>query len=250
MRVLSPGSNGSVSQSNVASSNAAAGNLNWTAQSAGQNQAGGSCRCGGSGTQVVGQSAQNAQAAAAFSATIQENPSNSNVPVRVLSPGDDGDVSQSNVASSNATAANVNGTAQAARQSQAGGSGIQVIGQESANGQLAIAAALTAQLGAANENAPVRVLSPGNGGSVSQSNDASSNAIAGNANWTGQNAAQSQGGEQGQLLRDRDPGNRPVVAELAGRRGSRPHAAARIEAAVQVPAGLTDRQHATRRPVS
>ncbi len=193
VRVLSPGNNGSVSQSNVASSNAAAGNLNGTEQSAGQTQTGRSCGCGGSGTQVIGQSAQNAQAAAAFSATIQENPSNSNMPVRVLSPGNDGSVSQSNVAYSNATAANVNGTAQAANQTQAGGSGIQAIGQESSNGQLAIAAALTAQLGASNENAPVRVLSPGNGGSVSQSNSASSNAVAGNANWTGQSAAQSQG---------------------------------------------------------
>jgi hypothetical protein len=197
VRVLSPGSNGSVTQSNVASSNAAAGNANATEQKAGQNQAGGSCKCGDAGTQVIGQSAQNAQGAAALSATIQEKPSNTNVPVRVLSPGDDGAVSQSNVASSNATAANLNGTNQEAGQSQAGGSGIQAIGQESTSGQLALSAALTAQLGASNENAPVRVLSPGNGGSVSQSNSASSNAIAGNANWTGQSAGQAQGSGKG-----------------------------------------------------
>jgi len=196
VRVLSPGNNGSVSQSNVATSNAAAGNANWTDQTADQTQAGGSCRCGGGGTQVIGQSASNAQGAAALSATIQEKPSNSNVPVRVLSPGDDGSVTQSNVASSNATAANLNGTKQSAGQSQAGGSGIQVIGQESKSGQLALSAALTAQLGASNENAPVRVLSPGNGGSVSQTNSASSNAVAGNTNWTGQNAVQEQGGKQ------------------------------------------------------
>jgi hypothetical protein len=193
VRVLSPGNNGSVTQSNVASSNAAAGNANGTHQTADQTQAGGSCKCG-AGTQLIGQSASNAQAAAAFSATIQEKPSNSNIPIRVLSEGDDGDVTQSNVATSNATAANLNGTAQSANQSQAGGSGIQVIGQESSSGQLAIAAALTAQLGASNENAPVRVLSHGNGGSVSQSNTASSNANAGNANRTGQNAVQEQGG--------------------------------------------------------
>ena len=197
VRVLSPGKSGSVSQSNVASSDAAAGNANWTEQTADQDQAGGSCKCGGAGTQVIGQSAQNAQGAAAFSATIQEKPSNSNVPVRVQSPGDDGSVSQSNVASSDATAANLNGTKQAADQSQAGGSGIQVIGQESKSGQLALSAALTAQLGASNENAPVRVLSPGNGGSVSQTNSASSNATAGNINWTGQNAVQEQAGNRG-----------------------------------------------------
>lgn len=198
VRVLSPGNGGSVSQANAASSKATAGNLNGTEQSAGQNQAGSSCGCGGSGTQVIGQSAENGQAAGALSATIQESPSNSNVPVRVESPGNDGSVSQSNTASSDSTAANLNGTAQKAGQTQAGGSGIQAIGQESKSGQLALSAALTAQLGASNENAPVRVLSPGNGGSVSQSNNASSNAIAGNANGTGQEAAQTQGsGKEG-----------------------------------------------------
>jgi hypothetical protein len=194
VRVLSPGNNGPVTQSNVASSNAAAGNVNGTHQTAGQDQAGGSCKCG-SGTQVIGQSASNAQGAAALSATIQEKPSNSNLPIRVESPGDDGPVSQSNVASSNATAANLNGTSQNADQSQAGGTGIQAIGQSSQSGQLALSAALTAQLGASNENAPVRVLSPGYGGSVSQSNTASSNASSGNVNGTAQNATQAQGGQ-------------------------------------------------------
>ncbi len=192
VRVLSEGNNGPVSQSNIASSNAVAGNANGTSQTADQDQAGGSCKCG-SGTQVIGQSASNAQGAAAFSATIQEKPSNSNLPIRVLSEGDDGPVTQSNVATSNATAANLNGTSQAADQSQAGGAGIQVIGQESKSGQLALSAALTAQLGASNENAPVRVLSPGFGGSVSQANTASSNAAAGNVNGTAQNAIQEQG---------------------------------------------------------
>ncbi len=194
VRVLSPGNGGDVSQSNDASSNASAGNANWTNQQADQTQGGSSCKCGSDGLQAIGQSADSKQAAAALSATIQEKPSNSNDPVRVLSYGNDGSVSQSNDASSDATAGNVNGTKQSADQTQAGGSGLQVIGQESKNGQFAAAAALTAQLGASNENAPVRVLSPGNGGSVSQANDASSNATAGNANWTDQQADQSQAG--------------------------------------------------------
>jgi len=195
IRVLSKGDDGSVSQSNAASSSATAANSNATLQKAEQEQAGGSCKCGSDGTQLIGQSAQSHQTAAALAATVQAEPSNSNAPIRVLSHGDDGRVSQSNDASSDAVAANWNGTLQSAEQSQAGGSGVQVIGQESKNGQAAAAAALTAQLGAANENAPVRVLSPGSGGSVSQSNSASSNAIAANANWTGQHAAQVQGGE-------------------------------------------------------
>ena len=195
IRVLSRGDDGSVSQSNDASSEATAVNANATDQSAKQEQGGSSCRCGGDGTQLIGQSAKSEQGAAALAATFQLEPRNSNDPVRVLSYGDSGDVSQSNTASSDATAVNLNGTKQSAEQNQAGGSGWQVIGQESKNGQSAAAAALTVQLGASNEDAPLRVLSPGDGGSVSQTNDASSNAIAANANWTDQNANQVQGGK-------------------------------------------------------
>jgi len=194
VRVLSPGDSGSVSQSNVASSDASAGNINLTEQTADQTQAGHSCKCGSGGLQVIGQSAASEQEAAAISATIQEKPSNSNAPVRVLSPGGDGRVSQSNEASSNATAANANVTKQAADQLQAGGSGIQAIGQSATNAQGAFALGLTIQEGASNESAPVRVLSPGDGGSVSQSNVASSDASAGNINWTDQHADQIQGG--------------------------------------------------------
>ena len=67
-----------------------------------------------------------------------------------------------------------------------GGSGIQAIGQAAKNEQGAFALGLTFQKGASNENAPVRVLSPGHGGPVSQSNVASSNASAANINWTDQ----------------------------------------------------------------
>jgi hypothetical protein len=194
IRVLSPGHGGSVTQSNSASSNALAGNANHTEQAAGQSQAGDSCKCG-AGVQIIGQSAKSEQHAAALSATLQLEPSNTNAPIRVLSKGDDGDVTQSNDASSKAIAANENGTKQSAEQSQAAGAGLQVIGQESRNDQFAAAAALTAQIGPRNENAPVRVLSPGKGGSVSQSNTASSNALAGNVNGTDQAAGQEQGSD-------------------------------------------------------
>jgi hypothetical protein len=195
VRVLSPGDGGSVTQSNTASSNASAGNANWTGQKADQSQAGGSnCKCGSGGEQVIGQSADSEQNAGAIAATEQDHPSNSNITVRVLSPGDDGDVTQSNDASSSATAGNLNATKQDATQEQAGGSGLQAIGQSASNEQGAFAVGITAQKGAKNENNPVRVLSPGDGGSVTQSNDASSEASAGNANWTGQTASQEQGG--------------------------------------------------------
>jgi hypothetical protein len=122
---------------------------------------------------------------------VPVTPSNENISVRVLSPGNDGPVSQKNEATSNAEAGNLNATRQNATQAQSG-SGLQVIGQAAKNEQDAYALGLTFQIGASNENAPVRVLSPGNGGPVSQSNVASSDAVAGNANWTGQSAAQRQ----------------------------------------------------------
>ena len=194
MRVLSPGSSGPVSQANVATSDATAGNLNLTGQSAEQVQRGASCKCGGGGTQTIGQHADSEQKAAALSATKQEKPSNSNISIRVLSPGEDGSVRQANIATSDATAGNLNVTKQAAAQAQAGGSGLQAIGQSATSSQGAAALALTVQQGASNENAPVRVLSPGSSGPVSQANVATSNASAGNVNWTEQKAAQLQGG--------------------------------------------------------
>ena len=125
----------------------------------------------------------------------QEKPSNTNAPIRVLSKGDDGDVWQSNEASSKAEAGNLNLTEQKADQEQAGGSGLQVIGQEAKNDQDAFALGLTIQKGAENENEPLRVLSKGDSGDVWQSNEASSKAEAGNLNLTKQKADQSQEGD-------------------------------------------------------
>jgi hypothetical protein len=194
IRVLSKGDGGDVTQTNEASSEATAGNLNVTKQDAEQAQAAGDlCKCGGAGQQVIGQSADSDQHAGAISVTIQEKPTNTNAPIRVLSKGDDGDVTQTNEASSDATAGNLNVTDQTAAQAQ-GGAGLQIIGQAAKNEQDAFALGLTLQKGASNVNEPVRVLSPGGGGSVTQENIATSNATAANVNWTDQTATQLQGG--------------------------------------------------------
>ena len=193
---LSPGASGPVTQSNDASSDAEAGNLNGTEQTADQTQAGAdSCKCGSGGDQVIGQAADNSQQAGALAATVQEKPSNENISVRVLSPGNDGPVTQSNTASSDAAAANLNGTEQAAGQSQAGGAGSQLIGQAADSEQKAGALAATVQEKPSNTNVNVRVLSPGSNGPVTQSNDASSNATAANLNGTTQDADQTQSGD-------------------------------------------------------
>ena len=141
---------------------------------------------------MIGQSAKSEQDAAAIAATIQEKPSNTNAPIRVLSKGDDGDVWQSNEASSKAEAGNLNLTEQKADQEQAGGSGLQVIGQEAKNDQDAFALGLTIQKGAENEKEPLRVLSKGDSGDVWRTNEASSKAEAGNLNLTEQKAEQRE----------------------------------------------------------
>jgi hypothetical protein len=159
---------------------------------------------------VIGQESKNGQLAFSAALTAQLGASNENAPVRVLSPGYGGSVSQANTASSNASSGNSNGTAQSATQAQGGGassccgSGIQAIGQSSENWQAAKSVALTLQLGLkqpcrcghdsqiGNRNAPTRVESPGNDGDVRQLNDASSDAKAANWNATRQAASQRQ----------------------------------------------------------
>src|SRR5687768_4465420 len=200
VRVLSPGNAGSVTQTNAVNSNATAANANLTGQSAGQTQGsqtpGSPCGCEG-GTQAIGQSATNDQAATALSLATQAGASNSNIPVRVLSDGDDGSVEQTNSVESDATAANVNATGQSADQSGAGGSGTQAIGQSADSEQDAAAASKAEQTGAKNTNISVRVLSPGDDGDVSRSNTVESDATAANLNLTGQHADQDQSGAGG-----------------------------------------------------
>jgi hypothetical protein len=197
---------GDVTQTNEASSDAAAGNANYTGQTADQEQSGDSCKCGSGGEQLIGQSADSEQEAAAIAATVQEHPSNTNVSVRVLSPGSNGAVTQTNEATSNANAGNLNVTDQTADQTQTGDSckcgsgGEQVIGQSAESDQKAAALAATVQEKPKNTNVSVRVLSPGDDGPVTQTNEASSNASAGNLNATNQTAGQAQAGSGSQAI--------------------------------------------------
>jgi hypothetical protein len=197
---LSPGSGGSTTQGNADSSSAAAGNANATGQGANQSQAGSSCGCEGSGSQTAGQAASNDQKAVAASEAKQIEPKNANISVRVLSPGDDGDVTQSNTVDSSAKAGNLNGTGQSATQTQGGassGGGSQTTGQAASNQQAAGALSAGAQEGAKNVNLPIRVLSEGKGGDVTQTNSVDSSAAAGNANRTDQSATQAQSSGRG-----------------------------------------------------
>ena len=152
---------------------------------------------GGGAAQTAGQSAMSGQSAGGASGAYQAGPSNSASSIRVLSPGNDGAVSQSNTTTAGALAANGNTTSQSTNQSQAGGYGsdqTQIAGQAAQNTQDANAAALAVQLAPKNDDQSIRVLSPGNGGDVTQSNSATAGAAALNGNETDQTTDQTQSG--------------------------------------------------------
>ncbi len=224
VRIGSPGDDGSVSQTNLSLAGALALNANETNQAASQQQGyDGKDKYGdkpkddgkrkhddkdkygdkpkddgysGGGVQAIGQTAKNDQDAFADATSKQYDPTNSNTPVRIGSRGDDGDVTQTNASVALAPAINLNGTNQSATQSQgygSGGGGVQAIGQEAKSDQYADADATSKQSGATNSNTPVRIGSPGDDGSVSQTNLSLAGALALNANETNQAASQQQG---------------------------------------------------------
>ena len=212
--MLSPGNDGDVSQSNDATALGIAANGNKTDQSIEQSQGGHSSapsdarkpdeKSGyGSGygsdyTQIAGQAASNKQDADADATAVQLKPSNTNQSIRVLSPGNDGKVTQSNSTTAVAAALNANKTDQSIDQSQTGGghggSYLQVAGQGAWSKQDADAGAAAFQFGASNENTPIREGSPGGGGSVEQSNEVTALAAALNLNETCQRLMQTQTG--------------------------------------------------------
>ena len=203
VRVLSPGDGGDVTQSNSSQAGAKAGNSNGTTQAAEQVAAPG-CGCKGDVLQLIGQANRNKQSANADATSKQVKPSNSNIAVRVLSPGNDGHVKQSNSSKATAMSGNTNATDQKATQNAGGpsmaercgcngGLVLQATGQLNSNEQQADADATSTQVAPSNTNIPVRVLSPGYGGNVDQSNSSTADAQAGNRNQTGQQATQNAG---------------------------------------------------------
>ena len=194
VRVLSPGSAGDVSQSNTSAAAAIAANANKLAQSASQGSGGG--HPGGYGTPVqsAGQVAASKQSADASADSTQVKPKNTNVSVRVLSPGDDGDVTQDNSSAALGVALNKNDTTQAATQDAGSGSPVQTAAQAAKSYQDADASAESKQIEPENVNVSVRVLSHGKNGSVDQKNTSKAIGIGANLNRTEQTATQSGGG--------------------------------------------------------
>ena len=111
------------------------------------------------------------------SAAEQKGAENTNISVRVLSPGKDGDVTQSNSVASSANAGNLNLAVQKA--DQGGSGGTQAIGQDADNDQSAAALSAAKQDGATQRTSPSACSGRGDGGDVSQSNSVDSSATAG-----------------------------------------------------------------------
>jgi hypothetical protein len=192
VRIHSAGDDGSVTQTNSSSAESAAGNLNATDQSAEQSAGG----TDGVTVQAIGQKAESAQDATSQASSEQIAPSNTNAPVRIKSPGDGGEVEQSNSSSAASAAGNANWTSQDAAQAAGSGGGIavQAVGQWASNEQAADSSAYSIQKEACNRNAPVRIKSHGDDGAVDQSNSSSAKSAAGNLNATDQSTEQSAGG--------------------------------------------------------
>jgi hypothetical protein len=195
VRIFSPGDGGSVSQSNTSAAASAALNKASTAQAVGQSQA-------GSGEQAVGQTAGTGQKAESNATSTQDHPSNSNIDVRIYSPGNNGDVKQSNTSLAGSIAGNAAKTEQGVEQEQGGGgcgchgsgNGVQAVGQQAFTGQKAESDATSEQKHPSNDNIPVRIGSPGDNGSVTQSNKSVALSAAGNLASTSQMVGQAQGG--------------------------------------------------------
>jgi hypothetical protein len=186
VRIGSPGDGGAVTQTNSSTALSAAGNSNDTSQQAGQS-------AGGSGVQVANQSAANNQSADSSATSTQVKPSNTNISVRIGSPGDDGSVTQTNSSKAASVAGNKNSTTQAAGQSGGGSGGIQNADQHASNRQGASSDATSEQDHAKNVNIPVRIFSEGDGGSVTQTNSSDAKSAAGNKNETTQETEQGSG---------------------------------------------------------
>ena len=199
VRIDSPGSDGPVTQTNDSQAESAAGNANETAQNAGESQGGGG---NGGGLDAADQDADNEQSAASEATSTQDGATNSNIPVRIDSSGDDGDLSQSTESFAGSLAGNLNLTGQEVEQGYGsgggnGGGGVQAVGQDADNEQSAASEATSTQTGATNSNTPVRIGSEGDDGDVTQTNASAALSTALNANLTDQSVAQEYSGGGG-----------------------------------------------------
>src|SRR5215210_1119137 len=164
------------------------------------------------GGQLAEQVAGSKQSTNSSATSTQYKPSNQNISVRVLSPGNAGSVSQTNSSAAESFAGNRNSTDQSVGQTQSGGgsTALQEAGQKAGNVQHANSSAESNQVKPSNQNISVRVLSPGDDGSVRQSNESEAKSKAGNSNELSQDLTQTQSSDCG--CRKKDHGSTGIQA--------------------------------------
>jgi hypothetical protein len=138
-------------------------------------------------TPATDQQASTGQTATSNAGVVQQHPSNLVITVRIDSPGDDGPISQDNVAVGISNGSNDSSTSQAGAP-PANGAAAE---QSASTDQAADSTATVTQDNAGNVVISIRINSPGNNGPISQSNVAA--AVSNAANTSGI----AQGGSQG-----------------------------------------------------
>jgi hypothetical protein len=142
---------------------------------------------GAAGGQAVSDAQASTDQAANAAAEAAQEARNVVISIRVDSPGDDGAISQANTATADAGATNDASTAQGQGGGAGNGSGDVASSLEAATQQAANAVAAAAQQGQ-NIVVSIRINSPGNNGSIGQTNSSTANANAGNTAATNQGA--------------------------------------------------------------
>jgi hypothetical protein len=166
-----------IDQVNRAQATGLASNERTSEQIADQSAAGSALQ-----NETVTQTSEAYQAATASALATQTDVVNANETSRSDSPGPEGQVSQQNVATADATSSNATSEVQDSRQSQTTGGSLTY--------QVASSTAAAAQDGTENSNSSVRTASPGANGHVTQSNVVSASAPASNAHSTNQSVDQ------------------------------------------------------------
>jgi hypothetical protein len=147
----------------------------------------------GTSAGIGDQQASTEQAATADAAANQQQPTNIVVSVRINSPGDDGPITQGNVAVAVGEGTNDSSTAQGGGVGDSGG---QAGAQDASTGQTASSTATATQDQAGNVVISIRINSPGDNGPISQTNTAAAASNAGNTSTTNTNQGVPAGGAQ------------------------------------------------------
>jgi hypothetical protein len=190
------------------------------------------------------QQASTEQAANAAAEATQQQPRNLVISIRINSPGNDGPISQSNVAGSAAGASNDSSTGQGSA------SGAQQPSQQqAATDQAATAAATAAQEQPQNIVILIRINSPGDNGPIEQTNTAAAASNAGNASATTQGES-GNGGAVGTAT-DAAPDARAAIGPPAQQDATPAAALPRMSVALPAPAaprGAIATGHRVHRP--